>query len=67
MCELLEGKSESLLILTSFYQFNENNVKSGGQLIMHDVVTLIAKRKKCTCTNWPLSQLLGVMCLMSNA
>ncbi|MFS7970992.1 hypothetical protein Hanom_Chr09g00827481 [Helianthus anomalus] len=61
------GKSESALILTLFNQFRENNVKRGGWLIMHHVVALIAERQGGTCTNQQLSQLLSVMCLMSNA
>ncbi|MFS7968061.1 hypothetical protein Hanom_Chr09g00793151 [Helianthus anomalus] len=40
---------------------------SGGRLIMHQVVALIAERQKGTFTNRPLSQLLSVMCLMSKA
>ncbi|MFS7919161.1 hypothetical protein Hanom_Chr03g00209551 [Helianthus anomalus] len=36
-------------------------------LIMHHVVALIAERLKGTCTNWPLSGLLNVMCLKANA
>ncbi|MFS7972773.1 hypothetical protein Hanom_Chr09g00848741 [Helianthus anomalus] len=34
---------------------------------MHHVVALIAGRQGGTCTNWSLSQLLSVMCLMSKA
>ncbi|MFS7971370.1 hypothetical protein Hanom_Chr09g00831921 [Helianthus anomalus] len=60
------GKSESALILTLFYYFCENNVKS-GRLIMHHVVALMAERQKGTCTNRSLSRLLSVMCLMSKA
>ncbi|MFS7945731.1 hypothetical protein Hanom_Chr06g00527631 [Helianthus anomalus] len=55
MCGCLGDKSESALILMLFYQFRENNVKIGGWLIMHHVVTLIAERQGSTCTNWPLS------------
>ncbi|KAJ0823702.1 hypothetical protein HanPSC8_Chr16g0746711 [Helianthus annuus] len=53
--------------ITLFYLFRENNVKSGGRLIMHQVVALIDERQKGTCTNRPLSRLLSVMCLMSKA
>ncbi|MFS7960899.1 hypothetical protein Hanom_Chr08g00708451 [Helianthus anomalus] len=42
-----------------FYKFRENNVKSGGQLIMHHVVALIAERQKGTCTSRLLSRLLS--------
>ncbi|MFS7991282.1 hypothetical protein Hanom_Chr12g01068961 [Helianthus anomalus] len=58
-------KSESALILTLFDQFCENNVKSEGRLIMHHVVALIVERQRGTCANRLLSQLLSVMCLMS--
>ncbi|MFS7962072.1 hypothetical protein Hanom_Chr08g00722351 [Helianthus anomalus] len=67
MCGPSEGKSEITLILTLFYLFRENIVKSGRRLIMHHVVSLIAERQKGTCTNWPLSRLLSVRCLMSKA
>ncbi|MFS7999125.1 hypothetical protein Hanom_Chr12g01162341 [Helianthus anomalus] len=43
-CGRLGGKSEMVLTLTLFYLFRENNVKSGGWLIMHHVVTLTAER-----------------------
>ncbi|MFS7965295.1 hypothetical protein Hanom_Chr09g00760601 [Helianthus anomalus] len=67
MCGCSGGKSESALILTLFYKFLENNVKRRGWLIMHHVVALIAERQKGTCTNWHLSSLLSVMCLVSKA
>ncbi|MFS8010633.1 hypothetical protein Hanom_Chr14g01299351 [Helianthus anomalus] len=46
-----------ILTLPLFYQFRENNVKSGGWLIMHHVVTLIAERHGGTCINQSLSRL----------
>ncbi|MFS7999834.1 hypothetical protein Hanom_Chr12g01171271 [Helianthus anomalus] len=51
----IRGKSESALVLTLFYYFRENNVKSSGRLIMHHVMALIAERQKGTCTNRSLS------------
>ncbi|MFS7923327.1 hypothetical protein Hanom_Chr03g00259451 [Helianthus anomalus] len=65
MCGPSEGKSETALILTLFCLFRENNVKSGGQLIMNHVVTLMAERQKGTLINRLLSRLLSVMCLIS--
>ncbi|MFS7983464.1 hypothetical protein Hanom_Chr11g00974821 [Helianthus anomalus] len=65
MCGPSRGKSEIALILTLFYYFRENNVKSGGRLILHHVVALIAERQGGTCSNRPLSLLLSVICFMS--
>ncbi|MFS7948247.1 putative pre-mRNA cleavage complex subunit Clp1, clp1 domain superfamily protein [Helianthus anomalus] len=55
MCGPSGGKSEIALILTLFNYFRGNNVKSGGQLIMHLVVALIAERQGVTCTNRPFN------------
>ncbi|MFS7913294.1 hypothetical protein Hanom_Chr02g00140161 [Helianthus anomalus] len=60
-------KSNIALILTLFYYFCENNIKSNRRLIMHHVVALIAKRQGGTCINQSLSRLLSVICLMSFA
>ncbi|MFS7901446.1 hypothetical protein Hanom_Chr00s214276g01841521 [Helianthus anomalus] len=64
MCGSSEDKSEIALILTLFYLFRKNNVKSGGRLIMQHVMAFIAERRNVTSTNRPLSRLLSVMCLM---
>ncbi|MFS7937551.1 hypothetical protein Hanom_Chr05g00428981 [Helianthus anomalus] len=54
-----------VLTLTLFYYFRENNVKSGGWLIMHHVVALIAERHGGTCTDRSLFQLFGCYYLRS--